>query len=122
MRLRELLATPMPGLELLAGTEALLDREITWVVTTDLLDPGRYLNGGELVLTGLVWRREPGDSERFARAVAETGAAAVAAGDASGAPIPPDLIRACRTHRTPLFQVPTELAFATLTEHLARQL
>ncbi|WP_194893254.1 helix-turn-helix domain-containing protein [Catenulispora pinisilvae] len=122
MRLRDLLAAPMPGLELLTGADALLEREISWVATTDLLDPGRYLNGGELVLTGLVWRREPRDSERFARAVAEAGAAAVAAGDASGAPIPPDLIRACRTHRTPLFRVPTELAFATLTEHLARQL
>lgn len=122
MRLRQLLDTPMPGLELLAGTDALLEREISWVATTDLLDPGRYLNGGELVLTGLIWRREPRDSERFARAVAEAGAAAVAAGDASGAPIPRDLIRACRAHRTPLFRVPTELAFATLTEHLARQL
>ncbi|MEY9930453.1 sugar diacid utilization regulator [Catenulispora sp. GP43] len=122
MRLRQLLETPMPGLELLAGTDALLEREISWVATTDLLDPGRYLNGGELVLTGLIWRREPRDSERFARAVAEAGAAAVAAGDASGAPIPRDLIRACRAHRTPLFRVPTELAFATLTEHLARQL
>ena len=122
MRLRELLATPMPGLELLTGTDALLEREISWVATTDLLDPGRYLNGGELVLTGLVWRREPQDSERFARAVAEAGAAAVAAGDACGAPIPQDLIRACKAHRTPLFRVPTELAFATLTEHLARQL
>jgi len=122
MRLRELLDTPMPGLELLTGTDALLEREISWVATTDLLDPGRYLNGGELVLTGLIWRREPHDSERFARAVAEAGAAAIAAGDASGEPIPRDLIRACRAHRTPLFRVPTELAFATLTEHLARQL
>ena len=122
MRLRALLDTPMPGLELLAGDDAQLDREISWVATTDLLDPGRYLNGGELVLTGLVWRREPRDSEHFARAVAEAGAAAVAAGDASGAPIPSDLIQACRTYRTPLFRVPTELAFATLTEHLARQL
>ena len=122
MRLRELLDTPMPGLELLAGPDALLEREISWVATTDLLDPGRYLNGGELVLTGLIWRREPRDSERFARAVSEAGGAAIAAGDASGAPIPRDLIQACRTHRTPLFRVPTELAFATLTEHLARQL
>ncbi|ACU73601.1 transcriptional regulator, CdaR [Catenulispora acidiphila DSM 44928] len=122
MRLRDLLDTPMPGLELLTGTDPLLEREISWVATTDLLDPGRYLNGGELVLTGLIWRREPRDSERFARAVAEAGAAAIAAGDASGAPIPRDLIRACRAHRTPLFRVPTELAFATLTEHLARHL
>ena len=43
MRLRHLLDTPMPGLELLTG-EGLLEREISWVATTDLLDPGRHVD------------------------------------------------------------------------------
>lgn len=121
MDLRSLLDKPMPGLELLTGSEQ-LGRPIRWVVTTDLIDPGRYLSGGELVLTGLVWRRGPGDSERFVAALAEAEASGLAAGDASGADIPADLVRACREHRIPLFRVPPELAFATLTEHLARKL
>ena len=31
------------------------DPPVRSVIVTDLLDPGRYLEGGELVLTGLAW-------------------------------------------------------------------
>ena len=125
MRLSALLDQPVLGLELLTGTRQ-LDREIRWVVTTDLLDPGRYLSGRELVLTGLMWRRGPEDSEHFVTALTNAGASALAAGDAAGGEeggvIPDDLLQACRRHKLPLFRVPPKLAFATLTEHLARQL
>ena len=47
------------------GTEEQLDRPLRWVCTTDLLDPARYLSGGELVISGLLWRRGPEDSARF---------------------------------------------------------
>ncbi len=33
-----------------------LDRELRSVMVTDLPDPSRYLRGGELVVTGLLWR------------------------------------------------------------------
>ena len=62
MRLRTLLETEALGLRLLGG-EAELDRAVRGVMTTDLRDPSRYLKGGELVLTGLAWRRAPADSE-----------------------------------------------------------
>ncbi len=54
MQLRDLLANPALGLRLLhAGSEPdALDRPVRWVYTTDLIDPGRYLSGGELVLAG----------------------------------------------------------------------
>ena len=47
------------------------DPEVESVVTTDLLDPGRYLNGGELVLTGLAWWRpgRPARSRQFVAAL-----------------------------------------------------
>jgi hypothetical protein len=125
MRLRALLDQPVLGLELLTGTES-LDREIRWVVTTDLLDPSRYLSGRELVLTGWMWRQRPEDSEQFVTALIRAGASALAAGDACGGEeggvIPDDLVQACRRHKLPLFRVPPNLAFASLTEHLARQL
>ena len=55
MLLRELVDTPRLHLRLLHEPEGALDRHIGRVVTTDLLLPSRYLHGGELVLTGLVW-------------------------------------------------------------------
>ena len=66
MRIRDLLHTPRLRLRLLWGEEH-LDRVISGAQVTDLPDPGRYLSGGELVLTGLMWLQEPADCERFAR-------------------------------------------------------
>src|SRR3954471_15611383 len=82
MRLRDLLEIPALELELVSGTDEQVDRSLRWVCTTDLLDPGRYLSGGELVISGLMWRREPEDSERFVAHVSAAGAAALAAGTA----------------------------------------
>ena len=47
------------------------DPDVRAVVTTDLLDPRRYLSGGELVLTGLAWWRptRPGRSRGFVAAL-----------------------------------------------------
>lgn len=121
MRLRELLDPPCALVPVPAGTAA-LDRELRWVVTTDLPDPSRYLQGGELVVTGLIWRAGPEDSERFVGALAETGAAALAAGTAGDDELPADLLAACRRHRIPLLRVPGALAFATLTEYVVRRI
>ncbi|MBO2458941.1 PucR family transcriptional regulator [Actinomadura violacea] len=121
MKLRALLDMPELRLEVVTGDD-LLDRVITWVVTTDLLDPGRYLGGRELVLTGLVWRSEPGDSEVFVRALAQAGVSALAAWDLATGTIPDDLVDACRRHRLPLFKVPEDVAFATVTEEVVRHL
>ncbi|MEU6750448.1 PucR family transcriptional regulator ligand-binding domain-containing protein [Spirillospora sp. NPDC046719] len=121
MKLRALLDMPELRLEVVTGGD-LLDRVITWVVTTDLLEPGRYLGGKELVLTGLVWRSGPADSEVFVRALAEAGVSALAAWDLARGTIPDDLVDACRRHRIPLFKVPEDVAFATVTEEVVRHL
>ncbi|TDE28577.1 PucR family transcriptional regulator [Actinomadura sp. 6K520] len=121
MRLRSLLAMPRLRLEVVTGDDE-LDRTIRWVVTTDLLDPGRYLRGHELVLTGLVWRTGPADSETFVRALADAGVSGLAAWDLTLGAIPGDLVDACRRHRLPLFKVPEDVAFATVTEEVVRQL
>lgn len=120
MRLRALLDTDALGLRLLGGEDE-LDRTVRGVMTTDLRDPSRYLSGGELVLTGLAWRRDPADSEPFVRLVAGAGVAALAAGEAELGAVPDDLITACARHRLPLFAVHESVAFASITEHVVRQ-
>ncbi|MEV7996085.1 PucR family transcriptional regulator ligand-binding domain-containing protein [Streptomyces sp. NPDC086077] len=120
MRLRALLDTDALGLRLLGGEDE-LDRTVRGVMTTDLRDPSRYLSGGELVLTGLAWRRDAADSEPFVRILAQAGVAALAAGEAELGDVPEDLVQACARHRLPLFAVHESVAFATITEYVVRQ-
>ncbi|MFF2410990.1 PucR family transcriptional regulator [Streptomyces sp. NPDC058092] len=120
MRLRALLETDALGLRLLGGEDE-LDRTVRGVMTTDLRDPSRYLSGGELVLTGLAWRRNATDSEPFVRILAGAGVAGLAAGEAELGNVPGDLVEACAKHRLPLFAVHETVAFATITEHVVRQ-
>ncbi|MEU0344057.1 PucR family transcriptional regulator ligand-binding domain-containing protein [Streptomyces bobili] len=120
MRLRALLDTDALGLRLLGGQDE-LDRTVRGVMTTDLRDPSRYLSGGELVLTGLAWRRDAADSEPFVRLLVQAGVAALAAGEAELGDVPDDLVLACARHRLPLFAVNESVAFATITEHVVRQ-
>ncbi|MFF8606143.1 PucR family transcriptional regulator [Streptomyces sp. NPDC015346] len=120
MRLRALLETDALGLRLLGGEDE-LDRSVRGVMTTDLKDPSRYLSGGELVLTGLAWYRVPEDAEPFVRILASAGVAGLAAGEAELGDIPDDLVQACSRHRLPLFAVNESVAFATITEHVVRQ-
>src|SRR5712691_1475367 len=104
-------------LRVLVGEDA-LDRPVDGVFTTDLLDPRRYLTGGEIVLTGLMWRRAPADSESFVAAVTAAGAVALAAGDAALGSVPGDLVTACQRHGLPLFEVPVDVSFAAITEQV----
>ncbi len=117
MLLRGLAEAPDLRLRVLVGEDA-LDRPVDGVFTTDLLDPRRYLTGGEIVLTGLMWRRAPDDSEAFVAAVAAAGAVALAAGDAALGSVPVDLVAACRRHGMPLFEVPVDVSFAAITERV----
>ncbi|WP_230595643.1 PucR family transcriptional regulator [Rhodococcoides fascians] len=119
MRLHDLMGLSDLNLQQVVAPEH-FDPVIRWVVTTDMLDPSRYLSGGELVLTGLMWRTSPGDSHEFVKAVAKAGVAALAASE--GGSVPDDLVDACRAHGLPLFRVPADVAFATVTERVVRQL
>ncbi|MBN6052750.1 PucR family transcriptional regulator [Nonomuraea sp. RK-328] len=113
MRIRELLAVERLRLGLLTGDP---EAEFRGVHITDLPDPGRYLSGGELVLTGLMWRRGPADSARFVAALVEAGVAALGAGLARLGHVPGDLVAACAEAGLPLLEVPTEVSFGALAE------
>ncbi|GAA3744559.1 hypothetical protein HDA32_002824 [Spinactinospora alkalitolerans] len=120
MLISELLAVARLRLRFLSGVEH-AGRRIRWAYTTDLLEPKRYLKGGELVLTGMMWRRRPEDSETFVRSLVDAGVACLGAGTALGA-VPADLIEACERHGMPLIEVPTETSFGAVTEEVLRLL
>ncbi|WP_205315490.1 PucR family transcriptional regulator ligand-binding domain-containing protein, partial [Nonomuraea lactucae] len=113
MRISDLLAVEEFGLRLLSGDPG---KEFHSVHITDLPEPGRYLSGGELVLTGLLWRHEPADSARFVNALAEAGVSALGAGAAWLGHVPVDVVAACDAAGLPLLEVPTEVSFRTLAE------
>ncbi len=120
MRVRELLDVPDLGLRLLTDVAG-MDRAIRHVYTTDLPDPSRYLTPGDLVLTGLIWCRAPGDADRFASALVRAGVAALGAGEALGK-VPDEVIQACGRHGLPLLAVPAETSFAAVTDEVGRRL
>src|ERR1700677_4158316 len=120
LRVRDLLDVPGLGLRLLTSV-ADLDRVIKHVYTTDLPDPSRYLTPGDLVLTGMIWCREPGDAERFVAALVKAGAAVLGAGEALG-PVPPEVIQACGRQGVALLAVPAETSFAAVIEEVGSRL
>jgi len=120
LRVRDLLDVPGLGLRLLTDVSG-VDRVIRHVYTTDLPDPSRYLTPGDLVLTGMIWCREPGDSDRFVRALARAGAGVLGAGEALGE-VKPEVIQACGRHGITLLAVPAETSFAAVTEEVGRRL
>jgi hypothetical protein len=119
VRISDLLDMGEPRLRLLTGDPA---TEFTGVHITDLPEPGRYLSGGELVLTGLMWRTSPDDSARFVAALVEAGVAALGAGQAWLGHIPADVVEACEAAGLTLVEVPTEVSFRTVAELVAPRL
>jgi DNA-binding PucR family transcriptional regulator len=120
VRVRDLLDVPGLGLRLLTDVSG-VDRVIRHVYTTDLPDPSRYLTPGDLVLTGMIWCREPGDADRFVRALARADVGVLGAGEALGE-VKPEVIQACGRHGITLLAVPAETSFAAVTEEVGRRL
>ncbi|MDT0302532.1 helix-turn-helix domain-containing protein [Streptomonospora wellingtoniae] len=119
MRISDLVAAVHLRLRFLTRAEH-ADRAVTRVYTTDLLHPERYIGGGDLVLTGLMWRSGPGDSDTFVRGLVGSGASGLGAGAALGA-VPADLVEACESHGLPLIEVPAETSFAAVAEEVQRE-
>jgi DNA-binding PucR family transcriptional regulator len=118
---RSLLAMPELRLRLAVDADA-LDRPVTRLYGTELPDPARYLSGGELVLSGLLWHRADADCETFVAALAAAGVAALAAGPPDSGELPEALVRACERHGVPLLEVPVDLSFAAIAERVVLEL
>lgn len=124
----DLLALEELRLGLAWGTPELLGRQVTGVTSTDLQDPARYLQPGELVLSGLVWWTPgdaPGDAAagadaavRFATALRSAGVAALLAGEGTHGSVPPGLVEACRARGVPLLTVPAATSFRAVTDRI----
>ncbi|MDH6123802.1 PucR family transcriptional regulator [Kitasatospora sp. GP82] len=102
------------------GTPDLLGRQVTGVTSTDLQDPARYLQPGELVLSGLVWWRPDQTTAalRFTTSLRSARVAALLAGEGTHGTVPESLVEACRTHGIPLLSVPPGTSFRAVTDRV----
>ncbi|MFE7483290.1 helix-turn-helix domain-containing protein [Streptomyces sp. NPDC057552] len=119
MHVEDLLRLESLDLTLLWGGPPLLAREISGVTATDLEDPGRFLQRGEIVLSGLVWwsaADEEATADRFVAALREAGAAALLAGEETHGRVPDVLVDACRRHEIALLSVPVHTSFRAVTD------
>ncbi|MFF2222603.1 helix-turn-helix domain-containing protein [Streptomyces globisporus] len=119
MHVEDLLRLESLDLTLLWGDRPQLIREISGVTATDLEDPGRFLQRGELVLSGLVWWAPADDeakAERFVAALEEAGAVALLAGEETHGGVPEVLVEACRRHGIAILSVPVHTSFRAVTD------
>ncbi|MCX5229530.1 PucR family transcriptional regulator [Streptomyces sp. NBC_00233] len=119
MHVDHLLRLDRLDLSLVWGDESLLGQEIAGVTATDLEDPERFLQPGEVVLSGLVWWTPdgaPAKTDHFVSALRRAGAVALLAGEETHGHVPRELADACRTHRVALIAVPPHTSFRAITE------
>lgn len=114
---RTVLDMPELRLTVRAGADS-LGRDISRIYGTELNDPARFLSGGELVLTGLLWLRDPADVSPFVAALADRGAAALVACDADTGVIPDELVGECARRDVPLLEASVDLSFADVIERV----
>ncbi|MFA1551461.1 PucR family transcriptional regulator [Actinomadura chokoriensis] len=122
LTVRQLLEVPRFRLRLVAG-EGGLDRSVRWAHSTELLDPGPYLRGGELVLTVGASLRDPAACAAFAESVKAGRGSAIAYGLGDVTDDVPEALReTCDRLGLPLAEVPAEVPFLSFTEWFAERL
>ncbi|WP_267888409.1 PucR family transcriptional regulator [Nocardia yamanashiensis] len=119
--MRDILGAPQLRMRLLHGDAEALDRPVVRVCATDMPDPRPFVTPGALVCTGLVWRKDSGDSDRYIGQLAGAGVAGVVAGQALHGHVPEDVVTACEKHGLPLLSAPQSMPFSRIIEHLADQ-
>jgi hypothetical protein len=118
----QLLEVPHFHLRLVAGAAG-LDRPVRWAHSTELLDPGPYLRGNEVVLTVGAALTDAERCEAFARSVHASKASAIGYGIGDVLPESPEALRAaCDDLDLALLEVPPEVPFLSFTEWFADRL
>ncbi|OXN01097.1 PucR family transcriptional regulator [Bifidobacterium vansinderenii] len=106
------------------GAPGSLDTPISWVHSSESIDPTPYLEGGELLLlTGLLMpERDPGEDFRlYVDRLAHCGIRGIGFGvGVHHAAIPEWLVRQCEASDVPLFSVPLEVSFIAITKMISR--
>jgi purine catabolism regulator len=117
---RELLQLPHLRLTLMAG-EAGLDREISWVHTSDLPDPWKWHGPAELLLTnGTNLSADEPAQAQFIDRLAETGASGLAIGQGmSGPPLSGRAVMRADELALPLLAVPYSMPFTAVVRAVA---
>ncbi|AYF74024.1 PucR family transcriptional regulator [Nocardia yunnanensis] len=121
MRVRDILDAPQLRMRLLHGDENELERTVARVCATDMPDPRPFVTAGALVCTGLVWRHDATDSDRYVGLLAEAGVVGVVAGQALHGRVPEDVVAACKRHGLPLLSAPQSVPFSRIIEYLAER-
>lgn len=121
LHLSDLLARPDLDLSVTYDVPPhLLARTVEAATVSDLPAPGKWLQGGELLMTiGLLLPREPAACRAYVRDVAEGGAACLALGLGQGLPYqeaPEPLVRAAEEAGLPLLTVPDGVPFIAVTK------
>lgn len=117
---RELLRLPHLRMTLTAG-EGGLDREISWVHTSDLPDPWEWLGSGELLLTnGTGLSPDESAQVAFVERLAQTGASGLGIGlGMSGPPLASKVSRRADELALPLVAVPYSMPFTAVVRAVA---
>jgi len=100
--------------------ETTWNEDINWVAVTELEDPQRFINGGELVLTtGLRLKSAP-EQRRFVRQVQRAGAVGIGFGvGLSHDEVPPAMIAEANRWGLPMVEVPYETPFIAIGKLVA---
>jgi purine catabolism regulator len=116
----ELLGLPHLHMKLLAGAAG-LDREISWVHTSDLPQPWGWLGFGELLLTnGTGLSPEGPEQARFVERLAGAGASGLGIGlGMSGPPLTGQLHERADALRLPVVTVPYSMQFTAVVRAVA---
>jgi PucR family transcriptional regulator, purine catabolism regulatory protein len=117
---RELMQLPHLQMSLLAG-QAGIDREVTWVHTSDLADPWQWHGWGELLLTnGTALVAEGTGQAHFAEQLVEAGASGLAIGlGMSGPPLTATVTERADELALPLLTVPFSVSFTAVVRAVA---
>ncbi|MEV6097793.1 helix-turn-helix domain-containing protein [Nocardia sp. NPDC051981] len=119
--MRDILDAPQLRMRLLHGDAGELDRPVARVCATDMPDPRPFVTPGALVCTGLVWRQQATDADRYVGLLAAAGVVGVVAGQALHGHVPEDVVEACRRYGLPLLSAPQSVPFSRIIEYLAEQ-
>lgn len=119
----DLLALPGLGLTLVAG-EGGVARPIRWAHTSELVDPTRWLSGGELLLTtGLGVKGSPNVQRSYLNRLVKAGLSGLAFGLGFGFDsVPAPILRAADRADFPVIEVPYPVPFIAITEAISSAL
>lgn len=97
-----------------------LDRRISWVHTTELRDPSRYLHGGELVCTVGISLQTAQDCAAFVESLTRAGAAGLCfgIGDVHDT-VPEALIASAARDGLPILIAPPNVPFSSVSRYVA---